>query len=191
MSFGNRRLKTAGAGLVFLLVVILGGCSLDSQKGKVKYLESGKRYVKAGKYQEASIQFRNAIKLDPRFSEAYYQLAQADVALKQWDAAVAALQRTIELDPQRVDAHLDMGRLYLAAKEYQKADDEASFVLHRDPANASAYELRGAGMMARHEFDKAFEAYIKLVELQPQDSASLTSLAFVEIDLKRFPDAEQ
>ena len=78
----SRRFKPA-AGLVLLLVVMLGGCSLDPQKGKVKYLESGKRYLKAGKYQEASIQFRNAIKLDPRFAEAYYQLAQAELSLKQ------------------------------------------------------------------------------------------------------------
>src|SRR6202166_3133618 len=101
MIVGRRRLRAAPA-VVILVVVILGGCSLDPQKGKVKYLESGKRYLKAGKYQEASIQFRNAIKLDPRFAEAYYQLAQAELLLKQWSAAVAALQQTINQDPQRV-----------------------------------------------------------------------------------------
>ncbi len=88
MFVGRGRLKAA-ATLVSLLVVILSGCSLDPQKGKIKYLESGKRYLKAGKYQEASIQFRNAIKLDPRFAEGYYQLAQADLSLKQWSAAFA------------------------------------------------------------------------------------------------------
>src|SRR3984893_18840679 len=107
MFVGSGRLRAAGA-LVFLLGVMLGGCSLDPQKGKVKYLESGKRYLKAGKYQEASIQFRNALKLDPRFAEAYYQLAQADLSLKQWNDAVAAPRQTIELDPQRVAAHVDM-----------------------------------------------------------------------------------
>src|SRR6266852_1420068 len=127
MFVGTWRLKVAVAVVFFSLVAMLSGCSLDPQKEKIKYLESGKRYLKAGKYQEASIQFRNAIKLDPRFAEGYYQLAQADLSLKQWNAAFAALQQTIELDPQRVDAHVDRGRLYLASKEYQKADDEASF----------------------------------------------------------------
>src|ERR1700674_5938099 len=108
--------KKAAAGWVFLLVCILGGCSLDPQKGKVKYLESGKRYVKQGKYQEASIQFRNAIKLDPRFAEAYYQLAQAELLLKQWGGALAAFQQTIDLDSRRLDAHIDIGQLYLAAR---------------------------------------------------------------------------
>src|ERR1700741_1243933 len=105
MFVGIRRSKAAATALGFLLAIILGGCSLDPQKGKVKYLESGKRYLKAGKAQEASIQFRHAIKLDPRFAEAYYQLAQADLSLKQWNAAFAALRQTIDLEPQRVDAH--------------------------------------------------------------------------------------
>src|SRR2546427_8293855 len=104
MFVGSGRLKVAAALLVFSLAAMLVGCSPDPQKGKVKYLESGKRYLKAGKYQEASIQFRNAIKLDPRFAEAYYQMAQAELFLKRWSAAVAALQQTINQDPQRVDA---------------------------------------------------------------------------------------
>src|SRR5438309_1178616 len=120
MFVGSRRLKVAAAAVFFSVVVMLGGCSLDPQKGKVKYLESGKRYLKAGKYQEASIQFRNAIELDPRFAEAYYQLAQAELSLKQWNGAFAALRQTIDLDPQRVDAHVDVGRLYVASKDYQK-----------------------------------------------------------------------
>jgi tetratricopeptide (TPR) repeat protein len=78
-------------------------------KGKIKYVESGKKYLKSGKYQEASIQFRNAIKLDPRYPEAYYQLAQADLSLRQWNAAYADLQQTISLDPQRVESIAAVG----------------------------------------------------------------------------------
>ncbi len=82
MVVGKRQLRVA-MGVTFLASVILGGCSFDPQKGKIKYLESGQRYMKAVKYQEASIQFRNSIKLDPRFAEAYYQLAQANLSLRQ------------------------------------------------------------------------------------------------------------
>ena len=93
MFVGTERYRAAGV-LVFLVIVMLAGCSLDPQKGKVKYLNSGKSYLKAGKYREASIQFRNPIKLDPRFAEAYYQLAQADLSLKEWNAALASLRYT-------------------------------------------------------------------------------------------------
>jgi tetratricopeptide (TPR) repeat protein len=191
MFSGSGRLKVVATLMVFSLAAMLDGCSLNPQKTKLRYLESGKRYLKAGKYQEASIQFRNAIKVDPRFTEAYYQLAQADLSLRQWNGAFAALRQTLDLDPQRVDAHVDIGRLYLASKEYQKADDEASLILEREPGNASAYELRGAAMLARQELEKALQAYVQLVELQPQDPMPYADLAVVEFDLKRFTEAEQ
>ena len=74
MQNGNRRF---GSALAAILLVFSSGCSGDPQKGKVKYLESGQHYMQKGKYQQAAIQFRNALKLDPRFVEASYQLAKA------------------------------------------------------------------------------------------------------------------
>src|SRR5712664_2566630 len=68
--------KRVGAALAMLAAVLMSviGCSGDPQQGKLKYLESGRRYMQRGKYQEAAIQFRNSLKLDPRFVEAFYQL---------------------------------------------------------------------------------------------------------------------
>ena len=78
--FGTARRRVAPVGvLIGVLVVGLSSCSHDPEKGKQLYLESGKNYMKKGKYQEASIQFRNAVKLDPRFVEAFYELAQAQL----------------------------------------------------------------------------------------------------------------
>ena len=108
---------------LFLLLSMLAGCSGDPEKGKVKYLQSGLGHMQKGKYQEAAIQFRNALKLDPRFVDAYYQLAQVSLALHQWNDAYAALEHAIAIDPGRVDARLDRGRLYLAARNYAHASD--------------------------------------------------------------------
>ena len=63
----------------------------DPQKGKIKYLESGQRYMEKGKYQEAAIQFQNALKLI-RALWSLYRLAQAELAQHQWRRAYAALE---------------------------------------------------------------------------------------------------
>src|ERR1700675_1555625 len=180
MFVGTERYRAAGV-LVFLVIVMLAGCSLDPQKGKVKYLNSGKSYLKAGKYREASIQFRNPIKLDPRFAEAYYQLAQADLSLKEWNAALGSLQKTVELDPQRVDAHLDIGRLYWAAREYQKAEDEVSRIHQDNPgtsdiSNTGGYQILAAAEIGRKDLVDARQAYSKLTELRPDDPSVFTNL---------------
>src|SRR2546430_16209509 len=95
-----------------LAVIILGllfgtpSCSRNPEVAKKRYVESGERYLQKARYQEARIQFRNALNLDPRFVEAYYKLAQADLALHQWNDAFAALQRSVELDAGRLDAQI-------------------------------------------------------------------------------------
>ena len=52
------------------------GCHRDPNVQKQKYLESGKRYAKEGKYKEAGIQFANALKVDHNFADAHYELAK-------------------------------------------------------------------------------------------------------------------
>src|SRR5262245_21008637 len=150
-----------------LIATTIGGCSRDPEKGKRKYLESGLRYMKKGRYREASLQFRNALKLDARYVDALYNLAQAQTALRDWSGTHASLQRTIELDPNRLDARVSLGWLYIQAKEYAKAGDEAEFVINRDPRNASGYEILAASLMLRQETAKAREALLKLTELSP------------------------
>src|SRR6202050_3230575 len=118
--------------------LLLGSCSSDPQKAKLKYLAAGQSYMDKGQYGDAAIEFRNALRLDPSFVEAYYQLARADLAQHDGRAAYAALEKAIALDPKRLDARLDRGRLYLSARQFDKAEDEAVFILKQDPKDAEA-----------------------------------------------------
>ena len=107
-----------------LLVTALFGCAVGCKQNpevaKKKYLESGNEYMQKGKLQEARLQYRNALKLDPRFSEAYFQLAKADMSSAQWDEAFSALRQVISIDPSRLDARLSIGQLYVGARDYDK-----------------------------------------------------------------------
>src|SRR6202035_2672811 len=102
----------------FLLsaLLLLVSCAKDPEKAKVKYLTAGQDYMQKGQYGDAAVEFRNALRLDPRFVDAYYELAQANLARHDWNAAYAALEKTIELNPNRLDARLGRGRIYLAAR---------------------------------------------------------------------------
>src|SRR5580658_10593087 len=128
-------------------IVLLGSCAKDPQKAKAKYLAAGQNYMKNGKYGDAVIEFRNALRIDPRFVDAYYQLAQADLAQHDWNGAYASLQKAIELDPTRLDARLDRGHLYLAAREFGNAETEANYILKQQPNDVGAYQLLGSAMM--------------------------------------------
>ena len=84
-----RKLNTAA--IAILVTLLLGGCARDPEKAKAKYLAEGQKYMKKGQYGDASVEFRNALRLDPRFVDAYYQLAQADLAQRDWHGAHVSL----------------------------------------------------------------------------------------------------
>ena len=185
--------------LLMSTALLLSSCAGDPQKAKVKYLASGQKYMKKGQYASAVIEYRNALKLDPRFVDAYYQLAQADLAQHDWRAAYDSLEKAIALDANRLDARLDRGRLYLAARDFggvtgggfKKAEDEANFVLQRDPKNVGAYQLLGAALISEQKPDAALAAFSKIAELTPNDASTYVNMALVEISLRRLPEAEQ
>jgi tetratricopeptide (TPR) repeat protein len=186
---GARNLKTVV--IAISVALLLGACAKDPQKAKAKYLAEGQKYMKKGQYGDASVEFRNALRLDPRFVEAYYQLAQADLAQRDWQGAYASLEKAIELDPGRLDARLDRGRLYLAARQFDNAEEEANAILQKEPKNVGAYQILGAAMMGQRQPDRALESFSKITELRPNDASAYVNIALVEISMRRFNDAEE
>jgi tetratricopeptide (TPR) repeat protein len=186
---GARKLKTAV--ITISVALLLGACARDPQKAKAKYLAEGQKYMKKGQYGDASVEFRNALRVDPRSVDAYYQLAQAALAQRDLKGAYASLEKAIELDPRRIDARLERGRLYIAARQFVQAEEEANSILQEEPKNVGAYQLLGAALIGQQKLDGALQSFSKVTELLPKDANSYVNLALVEINLRRFSDAEK
>jgi cellulose synthase operon protein C len=176
--------------LLLLLVVLSVACSRDPEKAKQKYLESGEQYAKDLKFAEAQIQFKNALRIDPRFAEAYYQLARTEVELKQWNDALSSFQQAVALKPDHLEARLGLGQLFLSAHDYAHVEEQASAVLENNPRNADAYQLMAASYAARQKNEQALDAFRKALELAPTASAYM-NVGLAEITLLRFQDGER
>ena len=66
---------------IVLLALAVAACSADPEVAKREYVKSGDRYMSEKKYQEAVIEYRNAVQQDARFGEARYKLAEAYVKI--------------------------------------------------------------------------------------------------------------
>jgi tetratricopeptide (TPR) repeat protein len=177
--------------LLMVAASLLGACAGDPQKAKLKYLAAGEKYMKQKQYGDAAVEFRNAIRLEPRSAESYYKLSQAASAAQDWQTAYTSLEKVIELDPARMDARVDRGRLYLAARQFDKAEQDANTVLQQDPKNAGGYEVLGGALVGQQKAEQALEPFTKVAELLPSDVNSYLNLALVEISLRRFKEAEE
>src|SRR5436190_24180601 len=85
--------------IAVVLTVLFGlaSCSRDPEVVKKRYLESGNKYFEKGRYKEASIQYRNALKRDAKYGAAHYKLALVALQVKDIGGAVGSLNRAIEL----------------------------------------------------------------------------------------------
>lgn len=92
---------------------LLVGCNRDPNVAKRRYVENGNKYFDRGKYKEALIMYRNALKRDLKFGEAYYRAALAELKLERYVDAARDLQRAVELQPENLDAHVRLTNLYL------------------------------------------------------------------------------
>ena len=100
------------------VLVGLASCSRDPNVVKKRYLESGNKYFDKGRYKEASIQYRNALKRDQKYGAAYYKLALVSIKVGDIGGAVSALRRAVELipkdQPDYWDATVKLSEIYLA-----------------------------------------------------------------------------
>jgi tetratricopeptide (TPR) repeat protein len=151
--------------LCIALIGPFGGCSRDPNVKKQKYFESGNRYFDEGKYNEAAIQFLNAVKVDPKFAKAHYQLAETYIRLQAWSDAYRELQRTIELDPDNVKAQLELGNLLMGGRSFVEAEAVAERLLKKDPNNADAYVLQANLAAAQDNRDAAVQDLQKAIAL--------------------------
>jgi tetratricopeptide (TPR) repeat protein len=65
-----------------------------------------------GKLDEAIAEYRRALELDPKFTDALHGLAQAYFAKNDFDNAIAAAQQILELDPDDILAWTTISRAY-------------------------------------------------------------------------------
>jgi tetratricopeptide (TPR) repeat protein len=137
-----------------VLCLLLSGCARDPNATKLRYLESGDKYMKAGRLREAVIMYRNAVKKDPRFGLAYYRLADASLRQNDFVGATPSLRRAVDLLPdsaEQTDARVKLADLfatYLDTVErqpqlLQELEEQAREILKRDANSYDGHRLRG------------------------------------------------
>jgi tetratricopeptide (TPR) repeat protein len=165
---------------VSITLLLTSGCSRDPNVRKHKYLESGKRYEKDGKYKEASIQFQNALKVDKNFADAHYEMSKTYFKLGQVQPGYMELLHTVDLAPGNVQARLDLGGILLAGNALDRAQEQAKAVLLIDAKNAEAYALLSGIAARRGDVPLALKNIQDALAIKPNEASFHTALALLD-----------
>jgi len=183
--------------LCLLLAVAssLSGCA-NPAKAKADHVANGEKYLGDSKFQEASLEFRNAIQIDDKLAAAHWGLARAYEGLERFPEMIDELRKTITLDKENLDARLKLGNYYLAgsrnrAEIIAESERLAKEVLEKDPKNIEGHILMGGVFFAQQQKDKAFEELNHAIQLDTSRVESYLSLAKFHIAAREPEKAEE
>jgi len=165
-------------GVAGLLLSLLVGCG-SAADSAADYVESGKALVAEGKTAKARLEFKNAIQIDPRMAEPFYQLALLDEKEQKWKAMFANLTTVEQLDPTHYDAIVKLGQIHLLAGNFDIAREKAKTVLDADNKNVMAWILRATIEMKQQNFDSAMDDAEQALALEPENIEALSVKALV------------
>jgi tetratricopeptide (TPR) repeat protein len=147
-------------------LILVVGCESDEAR-MAGFLESGNAYLDDGKPEEAIIEFKNALQIDPESAEAHESLSLAYLAAEKPREAYWEMSETVRLDPDNVPARLRYATVSTAIGDYDLALEQAEAVLELESENASAYVLRAQAYESRDDLDQAEADFRAAVASEP------------------------
>lgn len=114
--------------LFAILISTTAFAAAESNTDAMLQYNQGIDYYKTGQYDEAITSFRTAIRLDPNYIDAYYNLGSVLEYLKQYDAALAVFKQIIVRKPDDYDSVYKAAWLSVQIGEPQKAKTYLSII---------------------------------------------------------------
>lgn len=163
--------------LLFIGLALVMGCSRSPEAKKARYLERGDRYFKQEKYREATLEYRNALRLEENNAHAVRQLGLAHYQTGEMGQAYRYLLRAQQLTPDDLDVRKKLGTIYLLGAKPNEAREQAEAILQRDPKNLEALLLLAGVARTPQEIDGLVARLEKVRQDLPGQAKPLVILA--------------
>lgn len=161
-----------------LLFSSLLGCG-SSADSAADFVESGKALLSDGNVEKARLEFKNAIQIDPRQAEPFYQLALIDEKQQKWKGMLANLTTVERLDPTHYKAIVKLGQIYLLSGRFDTALEKANKVIEADSVNVQAWLLKASVELKQGSNNAAMSDAEHALKLDPSNIEVLSLKALI------------
>lgn len=173
MSQANRCRRSAAAFAICMLVA----CSSPEERF-AEHVERAERLEEAGEIENAILEYRGALKIDPKSPDANEQLGH--LLLRQGAlSATYYLSEAIRLDPDKIDLAVRLAQVLLIIGQTDRAEEviDGAFATH--PEAAAIHAVRAELLLHRKDPERALAAARKATELDPEDPTAWHQLGRV------------
>jgi len=173
---------------IIAFFTMLAACAPKEEKA-LSYVQEGKALMEQGNADKARVQFKNALQINPRLAEAYYNMGLLDEKSQNWKGAFGNMSEAVRLDPNLVDAHLKLGQLYLGAHQFDKASQEVAIVKQIKPELVGAFTLGGAILFTQGKKAEGIEQVKLGLEKDPTNLDAMMLLASLYLTNSQYAEA--
>lgn len=176
----NPLIRTAVIGAVAALPFLSSGCSAKAKEAR--YLSKANSYFNAGYYDQAEIEYKNALRLERLNPVAVGRLGIIYFEQGRIELAAPFLIEGLKLQPDNADLRLKMAMFYLGAGNSKLASEAAEAVLQKRPEDPDAPLLLVEAARTREEAE-AVRARLEHLPASALAGAPVT-VAMGTIDLR-------
>ncbi len=127
----------------------------------------GELYADGQRYQEAILEFQEALKKNPDFPGMHFALGQVYWLQRDYEHAQPQLELALMEDPLQPLANFYMGDILVSRKEFQKAIPHLAVTISTYPKLTQAYFLLGKCYAGAGDRQRALGAFKKALEQDP------------------------
>ncbi len=149
-----------------------------------------KNYVAKNRAAEAIDEYRAAIQINPRQTEASAGLAELLANRGNLAEAHAVLDRAIQAQPEAVENYVNQAILYIDENRYDEAEQALQAVFARDSTHSRAHFQHGCLHRLQGNLQAAERSYRKAIENNPANLEAQNNLGHLYSELQQFDKAE-
>jgi tetratricopeptide (TPR) repeat protein len=136
----------------------------------VEHFNQGLEFYNKGfeaNYRKAAGEFEEALKIDPKYSQAALYGGRAYNALYEDRPALELFKLAISIDPDYLEARSSYAGALLDAGDMDEAIRQLNIVTQRDPKSGMAYYLLSQAFARKSDYDDAIQAARQAILLTP------------------------
>jgi predicted membrane-bound spermidine synthase/tetratricopeptide (TPR) repeat protein len=137
----------------------------------------GVAFASKGAFDEAIVEFREALRLGPDAAMPHWHLGSALASRGMREEALGHLRRSVQIDPGNGQAHYDLAIVLLQGRQLEEAIEHLRATLRLMPDLVGAYNNLGIALASQGRLDEAIGQFQQALALDPESAETRHNLS--------------